>query len=120
MVSNKELYEKVFVQYLHKGYNEERADYIATRVVNKQRSHLRGQQELVSAGWAPGNMDLAPFMHDNPIELDTSEPERTIPSTWEERLMKYDAAEYMINHTDIIERALNDEGAETEAQEVRI
>lgn len=58
MVSNKELYEQIFNRYLRKGYNEERADYIATRVVNRQRSHLRGQQELVSAGWSPGNLDI--------------------------------------------------------------
>ena len=58
MVSNRELYEKVFCRYIEKGYNEERADYIATRVVNRQRTHLRGQQELVSAGWSPGNLDI--------------------------------------------------------------
>ena len=58
MVSNRELYEKVFCRYIEKGYNEERADYIATRVVNRQRSHLRGQQQLVSAGWSPGNLDI--------------------------------------------------------------
>jgi len=64
MVSNRELYEKVFCQYLEKGYDEDRADYIAAKVVNKQRQHLRGQQELVSAGWAPGNMDLGPLTND--------------------------------------------------------
>jgi len=58
MVSNRKLYEKVFCRYIEKGYNEQRADYIATRVVNRQRSHLRGQQELGNAGWSAGNLDI--------------------------------------------------------------
>ncbi|UZE92454.1 MAG: hypothetical protein IB616_01190 [Methanosarcinales archaeon] len=64
LISNRELYERVFCRYIEKGYDEERADYIAARVVSRQKKHLRGQQELVSAGWAPGNMDLGPLMPD--------------------------------------------------------
>jgi len=64
MVSNRELYEKVFCQYLEKGYDEDRADYVASKVVCKQRKHLHGQQSIINGGWAPGNLDLAPLIND--------------------------------------------------------